>query len=158
MKEGRPTEFHGSSTPKPIHAVQGRLLSVAISELPDPPPSLSPAAFDGLPRRLAYVLIAPHRPREHPIEGCAGDLASQNILRMSLPASVSTHSNFLFYNILPRATQFIGKRLSIGEDVCVACPTGSDLGPGVIVAALALFFGDNGVELSSDVGTEGDTT
>jgi tRNA A64-2'-O-ribosylphosphate transferase len=88
-----------------------------------------------------------------------GDVVCQNVLRISLPASVSAHSNFLLYNILPGAILFIGKRLFIGEDVCVACPTGKDLGPGVIVAALALFFGDNGVALcSNDVGTKGDST
>ena len=76
---------------------------------------------------------------------------------MTLPAAVSTHSNFLLYNILPRAIPFVRKSLSIDDDVCVACPTGKDLGPGVIVAALSLFFGDNGVALSNDdMGKKGD--
>lgn len=157
-KDGRPIEPSRTSTLKPVHAVQGRLLSAVISELPDSPPSHSPTAFDGLPRCLAYILIAPHSSHEHLVEG-RSDLACQNVLRMSLPAATSTHSNFLLYNILPRAIPFVRKHISIGEDVCVACPTGKDLGPGVIVAALSLFFGDNGVPLcGDDRANEGDST
>lgn len=131
-------------------------MSAIISELPESLPSLSPAAFNRLPRRLAYVLITPHSLPEYPIEGDE-EFVRQNILRVTLPAAVSTHSNFLLYNILPRAIPFVRKSLSIDDDVCVACPTGKDLGPGVIVAALSLFFGDNGVALSNDdMGKKGD--
>ena len=155
---GGPTELSAISTLKPVHAVQGRLLSTAISELSGPPSSLSPGAFNNLPRRLAYVLIAPHSPNEHPVKG-GGDLPFQNILRISLPAAVSAHSNFLFYTILPRAITFARKHLFVGEDVCVACPTGKDLGPGVVVAALSLFFGDDGVLLCDDnIGNKGGST
>ena len=63
---------------------------------------------------------------------------------MSLPAAASAHSNFLLYEILPKAVPFIRKHLTTGVDVCVACPTGKDLGPGVVITALSLFFGDDG--------------
>ena len=149
LKQGGPTELGGVSALKPVHAVHGRLLSAAISDLPRTPPSLSPAAFENLPRPLAYVLIAPRSPHEHPVEG-GGDLARQDILHVSLPAAVSTYSNFLLHNIFPRVIPFIRERLTVGEDVCVACPTGKDLGPGVIVAVLSLFFTDKGVLLCGD--------
>jgi len=45
---------------------------------------------------------------------------------------------------LPMAIPFARKCLIEGKDVCVACPTGKNLGPGVIVAALSLFFDDGG--------------
>lgn len=133
---------------KPVHSVRGRLLSGVVSKLPNPPPILSTTS-KGLAHRLAYVLIAPHFPNKLPVEE-GGDFACQNILQMLLPTSVSAHSNCLLYNILPKAMPFIREHLTAGGDVCVACPTGKDLGPGVIVTALSLFFGDDGDLLSDD--------
>lgn len=149
MRKSGSTEPGWTSALRPVHYVHGRLLSTVISELPDPPPPLSPTTSESLTRRLAYVLIVPYSPNEPPIWEDE-DLACQNILRMSLPAAVSTRSNFLLYTILPRAIPFVREHLAAGEDVCVACPTGKDLGPGVIVVALSLFFGDDGSLLRSD--------
>jgi hypothetical protein len=138
---------------KPVPSVHGRLLSAVISELPNPPPPLSPASSASLPRRLAYVLITPN---EIPVEE-DGDPDRHNILQIPLPAAASAHSNFLLYNILPRAIPFIRKHLTAGEDVCVGCPTGKDLGPGVILTALSLFFSDDGDLLRGDgVDNEGE--
>lgn len=141
-REDRPTEPCWTSALKPVHAVNGRLLSAVTSELPDSPPPPTSVAFKGVPRRLAFILISSHA-HNHPVEE-DGDPAYHHILRMSLPAPVSAHPNFLLYNILPRAILFVRNHLIAGEDVCVACPTGKDLGPGVIAAALSLFFGDDG--------------
>ena len=141
-RDGRPTELDWTSALKPVHAVCGRLLSTAICELPDLSLPLPSVPFKSLPPRLAIILISPHTPDEHGVEG-DGDFI-QNILWISLPAAVSAHSNFFLYNILPRAIPFARKRLIEGDDVCVACPTGKNLGPGVIVAALSLFFNDGG--------------
>ena len=143
-----------ASTLKPVHSVHGRLLSGVISELPNPPPSQLPTTSEGLVHRLAYVLIVPHSSDELPVE--EEDSAYQNILRMSLPATVSAHSNYFLYNILPKAIPFIREHITAGEDVCIACPTGKDLGPGVIVTALSLFFGDDGDLLSDDVENKGE--
>jgi tRNA A64-2'-O-ribosylphosphate transferase len=148
LRENGLAEPGWASALKPVHSVHGRLLSAVISELPNLPPTLLPTTSKSLARRLAYVLIAPNSPNEPLVED--GDLACQNILQMSLPAAVSSHSNFLLYNILPRALSFVRKHLTAGEDVCVACPTGKDLGPGVIVTALSLFFSDDGDLLCDD--------
>ena len=145
-----------TSSLRPVHAVHGRLLSAAISELPNFPPLLPSTALETLPRRPAYVIITPHTPGAQPVEG--GDTACQNILRMTLPAAVSAHSNFLLYDILPKAIDFTRKHLGDGMDVCVACPTGKDLGPGVIVAALSLFFSDNGDLVCGDADSKGEIT
>lgn len=134
---------------KPVHSVRGRLLSGVVSELPNPPPPLLSITSNGIAHRLAYVLIVPHLPNKPPVEE-GGDPACQNILQMLLPTSVSAHSNCLLYNILPKAIPFIRKHLTAGGDVCVACPTGKDLGPGVVVTALSLFFDDDGDLLSDD--------
>jgi len=137
----------------PVHSVHGRLLSGVISKLPNPLPPQLPAISEGLAHRLAYVLIVPHSVNELPVEE---DPAHQHTLRMPLPAAVSVHSNYFLYNILPKATPFIKKHLTAGEEVCVACPTGTDLGPGVIVTALSLFFGDDGNLLSDDAENKGE--
>ena len=136
-----------ATTLKPVHSVRGRLLSGVVSELPNPPPPLLSTTSKGLAHSLAYVLITPHSPNKVD-EG--GDFTCQKILRMSLPTSVSAHSNYFLYNILPKAIPFIGKHLAAGEDICIACPTGKDLGPGVIITALSRFFGDDGGLLSDD--------
>ena len=127
---------------KPVGFIHGRLLSGVVSELPDPPPLSFPATSGDLTHRLAYVLITPHSPNMgEEDEGHA-------ILRIPLPIAVSAHSNHLLHNTLPRAIPFIRKHLTAGGDVCVSCPTGKDIGPGVIVTALTLFFGDDGNLLS----------
>lgn len=147
-----------TSALKPVDFVQGRLLSAAIFELPNPPPSVSPAICGGLGRPLAYVVIAPHSPNEPPVEEDE-EVCHQNILQMPLPSAVSARSNSLLYDILPRAIPFIRKHLIAGGDVCVACPTGKDLGPGVIVAALSLFFSGDGDLLCGDnTGNNGEPT
>ena len=143
------TEPGWTSVLKPVDSVQGRLLSAAISELPNTPPPVSPATSGSLGRRLAYVFITPNSPNDRPIEQDE-EICRQNVLRMPLPAAVSARSNFLLYDILPRAIPFIRKHLIAGGDVCVACPTGKDLGPGVIVTALSLFFSDDGDLLCGD--------
>ncbi|KAF9788173.1 initiator tRNA phosphoribosyl transferase [Thelephora terrestris] len=141
-REGKLADPCWTSTLKPVHAISGRLLLAVASELPDSSPPPASATFKCVSRRLAFVLISSHT-HGHTVE-VDGDLPYHHTLRMSLPASVSAHSNFLLYNILPRAIPFIRKHLIAGENVCVACPTGKDVGPGVIVAALSLFFGDDG--------------
>ena len=155
-RESGSTEPGWTSALRPIHAVRGRLLVADISELPTPPPPLSPIASKRLAPRLAYVLIAPHSPDKLPA-GEDGDLACQNVLRLSLPTAASAHSNFLLYTILPKAVPFVRKHLTTGGDVCVACSTGKDLGPGVIVAALSLLFSDDGELLGGDgMGNKGE--
>ena len=146
LRETGSAEPGWAATLKPVHSVRGRLLSGVVSELPNPPSPLLSTTSECLVHRLVYVLIT-HSPNK-PDEG--GDLVCQKILQMSLPTSVSAHSNYFLYNILPKAIPFIGKHLTAGEDVCIACPTGKDLGPGVIVTALSLFFGDDGGLLSDD--------
>lgn len=157
LRRGGSTEPGWTSALKPVDFVKGRLLSAAIFELQNLPPPVSPATFGGTGRRIAYVLIAPHSPNEPLVE--EEEIRCQNILRMPLPAAVSARSNFLLYDILPRAIPFIRKHLIAGGDICVACPTGKDLGPGVIVTALSLFFSDDGDLLcGDDIENQGEPT
>ena len=151
LRENGSAELGCTAALKPVHSVHGRLLSGVVSELPNPPPPLLPTVSGDLARRLAYVFIVPHSLSKLPVEE-DGDLACQNILWMPLPTAVSAHSNYFLYNILPKSILFIKKHLNADEDVCIVCPTGKDLGPGVIVAALSLFFSDDG-----DLLSDGDT-
>lgn len=135
---------------KPVHFVHGKLISGVVSELPNTPPLSFPTTSGDLTRHLAHVLIAPHSPNKDEEDG------DHAILQIPLPTAASVHSNYLLYNILPKAIPFIRKHLTAGEDVCVSCPTGKDLGPGVIATALALFFGDDGNLLSdNDIDNKG---
>ena len=157
-RESESMEPGRTSALRPVHFIRGRLLSADISELPNPLPPLSPIASKISTRRLAYVLIAHHSPGESSA-GEDEDLGCQHILRMSLPVAVSAHPNFLLYTILPRAIPFVGKHLTAGDDICVACPTGKNLGAGVIVTALSLFFGDDGGLLhGDDIDNKGEPT
>jgi len=52
-------------------------------------------------------------------------------------------SHFL-QSILPTALAFIRDSLAGEKRICIACESGKDLGVGVALAALQLFFQDNG--------------
>ena len=156
LRESGSAEPGWTTALDPVHFVHGRLISAVISEMPNPPPPVSPTTPGDRVRRLACILIAPHSPNEPPVEEDGG-IYQQDILRMSLPVAVSAHSNFFLYDILPRAIPFVRKHLTAGRDVCVACPTGKDLGPGVIVTALSLFFDDDGdLSYGDDVEDKGE--
>lgn len=157
MREREPTEFAWISAFKSVDAVHGRLLSAVISEPPgSSPPPLS-TAFKNLPPSLAFVLLVPYALHRHLVEGNE-DNVPQNILQIPLPPAISSHSRFFLYDVLPKAVPFVGKHLVAGQDVCIACPTGKDMGPGVIVTVLSLFFDDNGTLMYGDgVENKGDS-
>lgn len=58
-------------------------------------------------------------------------------------------SHFL-QNTLPAATTLIRERLAEGKRICIVCESGKDLSVGVALAALQLFFQDNGSLVSMD--------
>jgi len=60
-------------------------------------------------------------------------------------------SHFL-QTTLPTATTLIRERLTEGKRICIVCESGKDLSVGVALAALQLFFQDNGrlVSMHSD--------
>jgi tRNA A64-2'-O-ribosylphosphate transferase len=58
-------------------------------------------------------------------------------------------SHFL-QTTLPTATALIRDRLAEGKRVCIVCESGKDLSVGVALAALQLFFQDNGSLVSMD--------
>ncbi|EEB93680.1 hypothetical protein MPER_07630 [Moniliophthora perniciosa FA553] len=64
------------------------------------------------------------------------------------PAGKKGQMHFLQV-VLPRSTEFIHSCLSQGLSVCIACPTGNDLGVGVAVAALQKFFTVDGKFIGS---------
>ena len=58
-------------------------------------------------------------------------------------------SHFL-QTTLPTATALIRERLAEGKRICIVCESGKDLSVGVALAALQLFFQDNGRLVSMD--------
>ncbi|ESK97207.1 trna a64-2 -o-ribosylphosphate transferase [Moniliophthora roreri MCA 2997] len=85
----------------------------------------------------AYVLIS-HQ--EYPgSDGDVGVNEQGTTLRIFCPAGKKGQMHFLQV-VLPRSMEFIHSCLSQGLSVCIACPTGNDLGVGVAVAALQKFF------------------
>jgi tRNA A64-2'-O-ribosylphosphate transferase len=58
-------------------------------------------------------------------------------------------SHFL-QTTLPTATALIRDRLAEGKRICIVCESGKDLSVGVALAALQLFFQDNGRLVSMD--------
>ena len=58
-------------------------------------------------------------------------------------------SHFL-QSTLPTATALIRDKLAEGKRICIVCESGKDLSVGVALAALQLFFQDNGCLVSMD--------
>ena len=48
-------------------------------------------------------------------------------------------------DVLPRSMAFIKESLARGSCVCISCDTGNDIGAGVALVALQLFFDESGV-------------
>ncbi|KAK7052804.1 tRNA A64-2'-O-ribosylphosphate transferase [Paramarasmius palmivorus] len=71
------------------------------------------------------------------------------ILRIFIPEGKKGQMHFLQV-VLPRSMDFIQSCLSQGLPVCVACPTGNDLGVGIAVAALQKFFNSDGVFVGAE--------
>jgi tRNA A64-2'-O-ribosylphosphate transferase len=137
--------------PSPIAHVHGRLQLCALSELPAPLPATlytSTAAHlvqgdeqDSL--LAAYVLIAPDSEDNLHTQTTPEDSESSHALRLSLPGGKRGQMAFL-KGILPRAIPFIRDALSRDASIVVACESGKDVSAGIIVAALQLFFQDDG--------------
>lgn len=117
----------------PVLHVKGRLLLAAIKELPQ-------SSQGG---NIRYIILTPSNEED--------------------PQSVDAHvyipivpgkkgqSHFL-QNILPLSMDVIGRALLESKDVCVACESGKDMSVGVVLAALQLYFGDDGSYISSKSG------
>ena len=87
--------------------------------------------------RKAYVAITSH-PFLPPTP------SSPNFLPLHILPGKSGQYKFLT-QILPQSLDFLKHHLVLGEDVAIVCDDGKDISVGVAVAALSLFFDDEGV-------------
>jgi Rit1 DUSP-like domain len=86
-------------------------------------------------------------------------VSSPNILILQTLPGKSGQYKFVT-QILPESLDFIRHHLDLGEDVAVVCDDGKDISVGVAVAALSLFFDDEGVCVAKtqSTGTRTSTT
>ena len=69
--------------------------------------------------------------------------SSRHVLLLEAPAG-KKGQYCLLTHILPQALDFLKHHLRLGEDVAILCEDGKDVSVGVAVAALTLFFEENG--------------
>ena len=67
----------------------------------------------------------------------------RHVLRLTLAEGKKGQLTFL-QTILPASTHYIMARLQRGDAVCVCCDSGKDTSVGIALAALQLFFDDQG--------------
>ncbi|EIN06604.1 initiator tRNA phosphoribosyl transferase [Punctularia strigosozonata HHB-11173 SS5] len=120
-------------SPTPIARVQGRILLCALSDLPEVPTTESSPKSE----ELCYVIIDRLDASDLKTE------ASTQCLRITARPGKPGQAGFL-RKVLPQSTTFVGEKLRAGLRICICCESGRDLSVGVALAAIQLFFDDNG--------------
>ncbi|KAI0774826.1 initiator tRNA phosphoribosyl transferase [Trametes elegans] len=144
--------------PTAIAAVSGRILVGAVPDMPTAP--LWRTLDDG--QAVSYVVISdgPGTPPPSPpptpplVDGPSHDSpphdgaerSNASVLRLRMAEGKKGQLHFL-QHVLPTAVRYIRERLEKGDAVCVCCDSGKDASVGVALAALQLFFDDNGKPL-----------
>ncbi|KAJ3516535.1 hypothetical protein NLJ89_g1056 [Agrocybe chaxingu] len=121
-------------SPTPIERVEGRVLICTLTDVPASLPH---------PVGLAdvYVTLTP-----------SAEPPPSNRHKLYVPVLAGKRGQAHFLRIvLPTTSRFIRENLHNGETVCIACESGKDLSVGVALAALQLFFRDDGT--LRDLGT-----
>ncbi|KAF4614241.1 hypothetical protein D9613_007737 [Agrocybe pediades] len=125
----------GLVPPTPIMKVAGRLLITTTANVPD--------------------VVAPEDYNLGPVDYCVltsttlpDQASSEKRLYLPVVPGKKGQADFLD-SILPRSVEFIKSRLALSMNVCVACDSGKDLSVGVALAALQLFFSDEGMPTST---------
>ncbi|CAA7265580.1 unnamed protein product [Cyclocybe aegerita] len=121
-------------SPTPIERVEGRVLICTLTDVPASLPH---------PVGLAdvYVTLTP-----------SAEPPPSNRHKLYVPVLAGKRGQAHFLRIvLPTTSRFIREHLHNGETVCIACESGKDLSVGVALAALQLFFRDDGT--FRDLGT-----
>lgn len=132
--------------PTEIAKTKGKLVIAKISDLPEPLPVLAPDSSS----RLSYVIITAEL---SPAEDTDADKVvddhddSQPLQAKTLYAQLSEgKKGQLDYlqKVLPPSMTFVKSVLGAGDSLCVCCDSGKDASVGVALAALQLFFDDEG--------------
>ncbi|KDR76419.1 hypothetical protein GALMADRAFT_140055 [Galerina marginata CBS 339.88] len=120
------TIIRSTNPPTPVTKVGGRLLLCTTADLPD-------ETKEG---EQAYILLTPQTDEE-------ALPSTVSKLYLSVVSGKKGQHDFLL-STLPKSVVFIRRNLTQGRDVCVACESGKDLSVGIVLAALQLFFTDDG--------------
>ncbi|OJA19419.1 hypothetical protein AZE42_02264 [Rhizopogon vesiculosus] len=112
--------------PIPIHHVRGQLSVCTHHDLG--------SSLDSSEYAVVYLSSS-----EHALK----DDRPARLLCIQTPQGKRGQHHFL-HTVLPQAMSFIALNLEKARPVCVACETGTDLGIGVTLAALAKFFDEEG--------------
>lgn len=88
---------------------------------------------------MAYVIISNILP--------ALDPPRRDVLALEMQEGKKGQFQFL-HSVLFKSIPFIGEHLSKGTAVCICCHNGKDTSIGVALAALQIYFDDNGLYVS----------
>lgn len=119
----------------PINKVGDRLLIGSLDEVPDI------INTNNKEHNMDFIILASSMQGE-PV------FKSQKVY-VPVVTGKKGQSHFL-QTTLPIATALIRDRLAEGKRICIVCESGKDLSVGVALAALQLFFQDNGCLVSMD--------
>ncbi|KAI0827991.1 initiator tRNA phosphoribosyl transferase [Trametes gibbosa] len=122
--------------PTAVSTVNNWLLIGAEPDMPSEPP----IALQDVARPVSYVVISANTP---PPEDAAGHPGPAHILRLRMAEGKKDQLHFL-QSVLPGSMRYIRRRLARGDTVCVCCDSGKDASVGVALAALQIFFDDQG--------------
>ncbi|KAI8978289.1 initiator tRNA phosphoribosyl transferase [Trametes punicea] len=132
--------------PTPIPAVSGRLLIAAVPDMPAQPP----CTIADCGRPMSYVIVSANAQMQDERESDPSD--SRHVLRLTMAEGKKDQLHFL-QHVLPQSTRFVSSRLAGGDAVCICCDSGKDTSVGVALAALQLYFDDQGTLLVKEDGT-----
>lgn len=121
----------------------------AISDLPEDLPYSAPDSDD----RLSFLVISAASPGSDDIQdnGATAETSSQphgKTLRLQLSEGKKGQLEYL-QKALPLSMTFIRAQLESGSSICICCDSGKDASVGIALAALQLFFDDDGVHADS---------
>ncbi|KAF9485227.1 initiator tRNA phosphoribosyl transferase [Pholiota conissans] len=132
-----PSIYRAQNAATPVNTVGGRLLLASLAEIPEP----SNDQGD-----IIYILLTSTT--------VADSVSTKTQHHIPVVSGKKGQSHFL-QTILPDAMKIISESLYNNKNVCVACETGKDISVGVVLAALQLYFGDDGSLSSASVDTAG---
>ncbi|KAI0369025.1 initiator tRNA phosphoribosyl transferase [Pilatotrama ljubarskyi] len=132
------------NSPTPVSAVDGLLLIGAVPDMPAEPS----AALPGLDGEVSYVIISASAPLSDSEDGSLG---SEHVLILKMAEGKKGQLHFL-QHVLPESTRYMQRRLANRNKICICCDSGKDASVGVALAALQLFFDDDGALLVKEDG------
>ena len=113
----------------PINRVGGRLLIGSIADV-------SNIVNINMEDNMEFIILTSSMLQDEPVS------KSQKIYIPAVSGKIG--QSYFLRTILPTTTELIRESLTEGKRVCIACESGKDLSVGVALAALQLFFQDNG--------------